>query len=267
MIYQEDMKNILLLGGSSEGFELAEKLHLHPEIHVISSMAGRTSLPRKPKGELRVGGFGGTEGLVDYIKTNNIAAIIDATHPFAEKISRNVQQAASKTACPCLMICRPPWQKQQGDQWHEVKNVQEAADILTTENAPVFLTIGRLELAAFLSRPDLSFIARAIEPPKPSDSKGPPVCNWPDNLQFIYGKGPFTVKGERELMETYGIRSVVTKNSGSPAAYAKIEVARTLELPVIMIKRPPVPEGPVVKNTKDALTWLEAKVFTGPDLT
>ncbi len=256
-------KHILLLGGSSEAFELAEKLNDHPHFKVTSSLAGRTSLPRKPIGLYRTGGFGGANGLTSYLTTNNIDAIIDATHPFATKISANAHLAAASAPCPIVHLWRAPWQKTSNDHWIEVPTMQAAATCLKPDHSPIFLTIGRLELNQFLERSDLTFLTRAIEPPKSSDPVKSdritqhPTEAWPDNFKFIYAKGPFTYKEEEALIKQHNIKAIVTKNSGGDKAYAKLEVARALNLPVIMIERPEKPNGPCVSTTKEALTWLE----------
>ncbi len=255
-------KQILLLGGSSEAFTLAQTLEQHPRFKVISSLAGRTSLPRKPVGKYRTGGFGGLDGLISYLQTNSIEAIIDATHPFASKMSQTANQAALTTNIPILHLWRPAWQKKPDDNWIEVNTMQEAATALKTDHSPAFLTIGRLELAPFLSRPDLDFLVRAIEPPKKSEQKTQLTPqgqeqDWPENFTFIYAKGPFCYEQEQSLIQKHNIKTIVTKNSGGPAAYAKLDVARALKLPVIMVNRPPKPNGPTVATPDEAITWLE----------
>ncbi len=261
-------RNILILGGSSEGFELAERLSGHclsndqtqDEFEIISSLAGRTSLPRKPQGAYRTGGFGGAGGLADFIKANSVSAIIDATHPFASTISQNAAIAAATSAIPCLHINRPPWQKTERDNWLQVPSPEVAAETLTNAHSPIFLTIGRLELAAFLTRPELRFLTRAIEPPQKSDPSGLKGEIWPANFTFIYGKGPFSVEAETALFKQHGIKCLVSKNSGSMKAYAKIEVARTLNIPVVMIDRPERPAGETAATVEEAIVWLQQKI-------
>lgn len=262
-IYQRPMqKHILILGGSSEGFTIASMLHDHPAYKVMSSLAGRTSVPKKPKGPYRIGGFGGSEGLEQYIKTHQIDAIIDATHPFAQKISSNANIAAAKANCPILHLWRKEWQKTNDDHWIDVPTMQAAAQHLNQTHSPVFLTIGRLELAAFLSCTEITLYSRAIEPATKAEQKTKLSASdkeqaWPDNFHFIYAKGPFTYEKELALIKQHNIKAIVTKNSGGPGAYAKLEVARTLKLPVIMISRPEKPKGQIATNPQDALKWLE----------
>lgn len=252
---------ILILGGSGEGFALDKALHNHPSAIAITSFAGRTSLPRKPLGPFRTGGFGGAEGLAAYIRNENITALIDATHPFAAAISRNAAKAAALTGRPLLHIRRPAWQKTCRDQWVEVKSTEEAASILTSEHSPTLLTTGRLELSSFLNRQDITFIARTIEPAKVNGSVRADEEAYPANFSFIYDKGPFTLENERALIKQYNIRAIVSKNSGGPAASAKLIAARDANLPIIMITRPPLPEpNPGTKlaaTIEDALTWID----------
>ena len=256
-------KNILILGGSTEGFALAEKLENHPAYHPISSLAGRTSLPRKPVGNYRTGGFGGPKGLAEYIKNENISALIDATHPFAHQISSNANQAAKQANCPIIHISRPAWKKQHGDHWIEVNSMQEAASALTPEHSPAFLTIGRLKLSAFLDRTDIIFLCRAIEPPKNTDPKKQNRSNpsheelWPGNFHFIYAKGPYSYEAEKTLIQQQNIKAIVTKNSGGEKARAKLDVARDLGCPIIMVNRPQIPDVKTVKTIDEALIWLE----------
>ncbi len=256
-------KNILILGGSSEAFNLAEKLENHASYHPISSLAGRTSVPRKPAGTYRTGGFGGVDGLAYYIKQETISAIIDATHPFAQKITTNASSAANQTNCPIIHISRPPWQKEKGDNWIEVDTMQEAAEKITPSHSPCFLTIGRLELSAFLNRTDIEFLCRAIEPPKSTDPIKQNIRipknedQWPENFRFIYAKGPYDYENEISLIKQQNIQSIVTKNSGGDKAKAKLDVARDLDIPVVMIKRPSPLKGMTVETTNEALTWLK----------
>lgn len=257
MIYESGMKKqILILGGSSEAFALDEALYQSNAYNITTSLAGRTSLPRKPKGAYRTGGFGGAEGLAHYLQSEKFDAIIDATHPFAARITENARIAAEISACPLLHIWRQPWQKSTGDHWIEVADMQAAASALTEEMSPAFLTIGRLELDAFLNRPEINFITRAIEPAKATDPAGLDAAAYPENFSFIYEKGPFTLARETDLITRYGIRAIVTKNSGGPGASAKLIAAREQGLPVIMVNRPPEPLGDKVSTAEEAMLWL-----------
>lgn len=253
-------KKILILGGSSEGFAIANALQELPGVESITSFAGRTSLPRKPAGPYRTGGFGGVKGLANYIHSNAIDFIIDATHPFAERISENAAQAAIASNRPIIHFWREPWQHQAGDEWIEVDTVQQAAESLTPEQSPCFLTIGRLELNAFREITDIAFYARTIEPAKADDPNYEEQREWPENFKFIYAKGPFTKEAERELFLKHNIRSIVTKNSGGDKASAKLDIARELKCPVIIINRPPPPKGKTVKTANEAINWLKTEM-------
>lgn len=260
-------KNILILGGSNEGFLLAEQLNDDIRFNCVSSLAGRTSLPKKPVGEYRTGGFGGPDGLANYLKTENIHALIDATHPFAINISKNASLAATIANCPLIQIIRPAWQKTEQDNWLEVSSMEQAANILTAAHSPVFLTIGRLELAAFRNRTDLQMIARAIEPAKKNDPDKSKLAglnsepeSWPLNISFIYAKGPFNYNAEKELIQKHNIKSIVSKNSGGEKAKAKLDIARDLKIPVIMINRQQQQtqqHTQTVSSVKEAIIWLE----------
>ena len=201
-------------------------------LDVITSLAGRTKARRTLPGEVRVGGFGGVEGLVHYLKERAVDLVIDATHPFAEQMSRHAYLACLDLAVPRLCLARPPWKKRVGDQWHEVSDIHAAADCLRKFGTRVFLTSGQRDLDAFADLNDLWFLIRTIEP------------IWgraPTKLTFIQARGPFTERDEIDLMTEHRIDVLVTKASGGEATYAKIAAARHLGLPVIMIKRPAMP--------------------------
>ena len=253
-------KKILILGGSSEGFELAERLSpiknqqtKNDGFDIISSFAGRTSLPRKPNGPFRTGGFGGVDGLTSYIAAEKIDAVIDATHPFAETISNNASLAAAKSGIPIIHIWRPEWQKTKDDQWKIVTSTSEAAATIENFQSPTLLTIGKGELNCFIMRSDIQFFARTIE----QDINSTIV--WPDNFSFIYAKGPFNLIDERTIMIDKNIKLLVTKNSGGDQARAKLDAARELQIPVLMIARPKKPMGPIAATPSDALRWLETQ--------
>jgi precorrin-6A/cobalt-precorrin-6A reductase len=240
---------VLVLGGSAEGFVLAEKLAEIPGMKTITSFAGRTKKHRKPPGAYRTGGFGGVDGLCRYIKEKQITAIIDATHPFASRIKQNSDIAAGITKVPIIHLLRPPWKPQKGDNWLMVEDMRAAAAAIPHNITKVFLAVGRSELAAFSARDDLEFIARVIDMPKAL-----PAIK---NLSFICERGPFSYREDRKLLETCNIKCIVTKNSGGEAAYAKLQAARDLGLPVIMLARPPRPDGKCVNNEQEVLAWLQ----------
>lgn len=254
----EPQGRVLILGGSGEAFALAKALDDRPRFDVISSMAGVTNDPKLPVGEVRFGGFGGAAGLTHYLREENIAAVIDATHPFAQNISRSAAEAAAAAEIPILHFWRPEWRRQDGDEWIEVDSMGEAAAAIPANAGPVFLTVGKTELAPFKIRSDIKLVARVIDPVDPVD--------WPENFEFVYDRGPFDLAAEQNLFAKYGIKSVVTKNSGGAGALPKLEVARALGLPVVMIRRPSPPSAAYVGHVDEAVLWLEGRVPEGAEV-
>ena len=220
---------VLLLGGTSESWQLAAILAERSDIILISSLAGRVSQPRFPKGLVRIGGFGGINGLISYLEAERIAGIIDATHPFAIRISQNAEAACRELALPLIAFARPVWEKTAGDVWHEVEDLPAAAELVDQAQGRVFLSIGRQELAVFADCARSTYLIRAIEQPLPP---------LPLHHHLILARGPFDLDHERELLREHAIDVVVSKNSGGNATYSKIAAARELGLPVVMIRRP-----------------------------
>ncbi|AFZ33697.1 precorrin-6A reductase [Stanieria cyanosphaera PCC 7437] len=239
---------VLILGGTGDAFELAVKASTIEGIEVILSLAGRTSQPAKINVQTRIGGFGGIEGLVNYLKNNAIALLIDATHPYAAQISFNAATAAQICNIPYLILVRPPWQPTKQDDWIEVENLQAAADLLPTLAKRVFLTIGKQELSTFAHLQEIWFLMRMIDPPT-SDRLIP-------KGEILLDKGTFAVAEEIKLLKKYQIQAIVSKNSGGEATYAKIIAARELGLPVVMVKRPIIPESDRFSNVESVLKWL-----------
>lgn len=247
---------VLILGGTVDASQLAIQASTIPGIEVIVSLAGRTRQPAKINVQTRIGGFGGTEGLVAYLQDKAIALLIDATHPYAAQISFNAATAAKICGIPHLLLIRPEWKPvlgdpqsgSLGDRWIEVDSVEAAAARLPGLAKRVFLTIGRQELAVFADLEDIWFLMRAIDPPE---------ANTPiPQGQLLLQRGPFSLADERELLQKYQIEAIVSKNSGGEATYAKIIAARELNLPVVMVKRPVMPSGTRVTDVKSALEWL-----------
>lgn len=239
---------VLILGGTGDASQLAVKASAIEGIEVILSLAGRTSQPTKINVETRIGGFGGIKGLVNYLKNNAIALIIDATHPYAAQISFNAATAAQICNIPHLILVRPPWQPTKQDYWIEVENLQAAADLLPDLAKRVFLTIGKQELSTFAHLKDIWFLMRMIDPPT-SDRLIP-------KGEILLAKGIFAVAEEIELLKKYQIQAIVSKNSGGEATYAKIIAARELRLPVVMVKRPIIPESDRFTDIESVLQWL-----------
>jgi precorrin-6A/cobalt-precorrin-6A reductase len=238
-----------LLAGSSEASTLATRLSQLPEFSVTSSFAGRVSKLSLPPGDVRVGGFGGPDGLATWIRDHRIDAVLDATHPFTARMPRHVVLACQSVAVPHLRVLRPPWRPEPADRWSEAADFQGAARSLRTSGARrIFLTIGRQELRPFAdARPDSWFLIRSIERPDPL-----PLAN----CEVLLSRGPFHVEDEIALMRTHRIDTLVTKNSGGSAAAAKLEAARTLQVPVVMIARPTT-TGPSVGSADQALQWCK----------
>lgn len=241
---------ILILGGTTEATGLSRLVAGRPGLDPLLSLAGRTSDPRPAPIPTRIGGFGGAEGLARFLAGEGIAAVVDATHPFAAVMSRNAADACGAAGVPLLALRRPPWAARAGDRWIEVGSTREAVAALGEEPRRVFLTVGRLELPPFAEAPQHRYLVRTIEP----IGDALPV---PD-VVATRDRAPFDEAAERALMEREGVEVVVTKNSGGSATYPKIAAARALGLPVVVVARPAKPEGVAeVEAPEAALAWLE----------
>lgn len=234
--------HVLILGGTTEARRLAELLAAGPPgprsgLRVTNSLAGRVSAPRMPPGEVRVGGFGGAEGLADWLREHGVDLLVDATHPFAGTISFNAARAAATAQVPLLALRRPGWEPREGDVWHETGSLAQAAGLLPSLGRRVFLTTGRMGLSAFAALDDLWFLVRSVDAPEPP-------C--PSRMEVLLERGPFTLDGERELLRRHRIDVLVTKDSGGAATAPKLTAAREAGLPVVVVRRPAVPEGVTV---------------------
>ncbi|MFE5936900.1 cobalt-precorrin-6A reductase [Streptomyces sp. NPDC056470] len=240
--------HVLILGGTTEARALAARLH--DTVRVTSSLAGRVAAPRLPVGEVRIGGFGGVDGLVEWVRAHAVDALIDATHPFAETISFNAARAAATAHVPLLALRRPGWVPAAGDDWHPVSSLEEAARALDGLGDRVFLTTGRMGLAAFADRPQW-FLVRSVDAPEPP---------MPVRTEVLLDRGPFTLEGERELLARHGIDVLVTKDSGGAATAPKLTAAREAGIPVVIVRRPPVPQGvPVAATPEEAAAWVRGR--------
>jgi len=231
---------VLVLGGTREARLLARELAGLPDLRVVTSLAGRlrTAGGPPPPGEVRVGGFGGPGGLAAWIVARGVDLVVDATHPFAVRISRSAVLAAGDV--PLLRLRRPGWVAGPGDRWHRVPDLPAAAALVGGLGRRAFLAVGRQGVAAFAGVERVAFLLRAIEPPS-----GP----VPPDLHVVLGRGPFTPDGELELLRRHAVDVVVTKDSGAQAVGAKLLAARELGLPVIVVDRPPLPGGAPVAGT------------------
>jgi precorrin-6A/cobalt-precorrin-6A reductase len=247
------LKRVLLLGGTSEGRALALACADLAGIETVSSLAGRTSAPLLPPGAVRVGGFGGVPGLVGYLRAERVDAIVDATHPFAATMSSHAAEAAAETDVPLLVLRRPGWSAQAGDDWHRVPSPAAAAALVPKLGARVFLTTGRQTIAAFAGVDECWFLARSVEAPEPP---------MPARVSVVLDRGPFTVDGERALLAEHRIEVLVTKDSGGTAP--KLAAARERALPVVVIDRPAAPEtADQVTTISEAVAWLTSSAAGG----
>jgi precorrin-6A/cobalt-precorrin-6A reductase len=243
---------VLVLGGTSEGRQLAQRLALDPNICAVMSLAGRTNAPLDVGLPTRVGGFGGVEGLICYLAEAKIDRVIDATHPFAARISANARAACAAVGVPLAVFSRPPWRAREGDRWIEVGDNEAAARALGEVKRRVFLTIGRLGVAAFRANPRHEYLIRSIDPPDARE--------LPPRSTVILARGPFERADEIALMREHRIDVVVTKNSGGASTYAKIEAARALSLEVIVIAPPARGDIPKLADLDAAMEFLGASV-------
>lgn len=214
----------------------------------VFSYAGRTAAPAGQPLPVRVGGFGGAEGLARWLREAAISHVIDATHPFAAQISLNALAACAQAGTPLLALERPAWRAGPGDDWRHVPDAGAAAAALPGAPARVFLAIGRQSLAAFAGRPEHRWLLRLVDPPDaPLPLPG---------ADLVIARGPFDAAGDEALMRAHGITHLVAKNAGGTGASAKLVAARALGLPVIMIDRPALPPRAVVCSPEAALDWV-----------
>ena len=283
------MTLVLLVGGTGEARALAADLDGTPGLHLVSSLAGAVARPRLPVGEVRVGGFGGAQGLARWLREHDASAVVDASHPFASRISASCVAAAAATGVPLLRLERPAWSAEPGDSWYPVPDVPAAAAVLPTlltavdhaadpaaelaphhaadpaaDRAPtpaargrrVLVTTGRRDLPAFYAVPGVELLlARCVDPP---------VELPPPHVEVLLDRGPYTVEGERELLRSRRIDVLVTKNSGGSLTAAKLVAARSLGLPVVVVQRPVAPPGArppaVVHDVPAAAAWVRARL-------
>ena len=241
---------VLVLGGTAEARQAANRLNDVPGISVTTSLAGVTRNPRLPAGAVRRGGFGGVDGLAAYLKETRTTVLLDATHPYAVAISRNAAAAGRRTGVPVLHLVRPAWERQAGDVWHVVDDAEAAAAWLQqsglADGATVFLTVARHELAAFAGVTRFRYLVRTVEP----------VSTGSLRAETLQARGPFQRAGERALMRERGVACLVSRNSGGDAGVAKIEAARDLGVPVVMLRRPDPPAGETAESVSAAVSWV-----------
>jgi precorrin-6A/cobalt-precorrin-6A reductase len=254
MVSQGLSMRVLILGGTSEANLLAAAVAA-AGLDAIYSYAGRTQVPVNQPLPTRIGGFGGADGLADAIRQQGFTHVVDATHPFATEISRNAVAACATTAAPLIALERKPWIKMPGDIWIEVQDVAAAVAALPQARANVFLAIGRQHITPFATRPQHAYTLRFI------DAAGGSL-SLPD-ADLIVSRGPFTLAGELDLMRSRRIEWIVARNSGGDGARAKIDAARELKLPVIMIERPALPDRSRVESVAEVMQWLGHRACLG----
>ena len=247
------MTRALILGGIADASLLAAEI-ARAGIDAVYSYGGRTRAPADQPLPTRIGGFGGVSGLVDYIRRERITHVIDATHPFATEMSRRAIEACATTGTPLIALERAPWMKASGDIWIEVGDVSAAVAALPEAPANVFLAIGRQHIAPFAARPQHAYTLRFVDPPE---------APLPFAADVIVSRGPFTLDGELEMMRTRNIAWIVARNSGGDGARAKIDAARMLSLPVVMISRPNLPERRRVESVAEVMQWLDHRTCLG----
>jgi precorrin-6A/cobalt-precorrin-6A reductase len=239
---------LLLLGGTAEARDLAARLAGRPDLSLVSSLAGRVRDPRLPAGEVRVGGFGGVPGLVDWLQGQRVDLVVDATHPYAATMQANAAAACARLDLPRLRLARPGWRARDGDRWRWVGSLDDAAAALPSLGTRVFLTTGRQGLAAFAGLDDRWFLIRCVDQPS-----GP----MPAHRELLLARGPYRREQELALMERFAVEVLVTKDSGGSLTAGKLEAARDLGLPVVVVRRPPAPPGPSVATVDEAAGWVE----------
>ena len=239
---------ILLLGGTAEARALAEVLH-DAGTRVISSLAGRVARPRLPVGEVRIGGFGGPQALAAWLAEREIGAVVDATHPFAERISASASSACAAAGVPLLRLERPGWTEGDGDDWHWVDDLDEAAAAVPGLGSRVLLTSGRQGLAAFAGDHDSWYLIRCVDPPDVA---------LPPRHEVRLDRGPYTLEGELRLIDEHSIDLLVTKDSGGSLTEAKLAAARRRGMPVVVVRRPPRPGVATVATVAEAADWVQS---------
>lgn len=248
------MIRVLLLGGTTEANQIGRALAASG-IAGIYSYAGRTATPVPQPLPTRIGGFGGVGGLAVYLKQEQITHVIDATHPFANRISRNAVEACAATSTPLIACLREAWTEVPGDQWQHVDSFESAARALPNRPARIFLAIGRQHLAPFATQPQHFYLLRLVDL---LDTAMPLP-----NAEIVVARGPFTFEGDLALLRHHAITHVVTRNAGGAGAKAKLDAARALGLPVIMIDRPSLPERRTAQSVDEIMRWLTHSACLG----
>ena len=244
---------VLLLGGTTEASRLASSL-AQAGVDAVFSYAGRTAAPVAQPLPMRVGGFGGVDGLQAYLLAERFTHVVDATHPFAAQMSHNAVQACAACNVPLLALERPAWQAGIGDVWTRVADMDGALRALPVQPTRIFLAIGRQQVAPFLEHTPHWYLLRLVDP----------VLDLPAHRGYVVlDRGPFTLAGDRALLQAHGVTHIVAKNAGGTGAQAKLIAARELGLPVILVDRPWIPSRPTVGSVDEVLHWLGSAGYDG----
>jgi precorrin-6A/cobalt-precorrin-6A reductase len=256
LLLVKDMTHrILILGGTTEARQFAGAIAARADLDITLSLAGRTANPVPHPVPVRIGGFGGVEGLARHLIDNRIDMLIDATHPFAAVICVNAAAAAQLAGVDFFALRRPEWTKRPGDNWTSAGSVTEAVALCGLMPPPVFVTLGRQELAPFLAAPHHHYLVRSVDPVEP------PLAL--PHVEYVLARGPFDVEEETRLLQEHCIELIISKNSGGTAAEAKLTAARALGVEVIMIVRPPKPDVPCVGGVAKAVAMLDHLLTPG----
>lgn len=251
---ESDMMRVLLLGGTTEAGDIARELKA-AGLTGVYSYAGRTAAPIAQPLPTRVGGFGGVDGFADYLRREAITHVIDATHPFASQISRNTVEACARTGTPLIAYAREPWVAGADDKWQHVRTIEEAAAALPDRPARIFLAVGKQHLRTFAARPQHFYLLRLVDAP----ATALPL----PNTEIVLARGPFTMEGDLALLRGHRITHVVARNAGGEGAKAKLEAARVLGLPVVMVDRPCLPERRTAQSVDEIMHWLSQSACLG----
>ncbi|MGB3389862.1 MAG: cobalt-precorrin-6A reductase [Pseudaminobacter sp.] len=243
------MHRILILGGTTEARQLAGQLAHRAELEVVLSLAGRTAEPVCLPVPMRSGGFGGVEGLANYLRDERIDLLIDATHPYAANISRNAVEATTLADIRLVALRRPAWEPVEGDRWTLVDGSGGAVDALGAAPRRVFLALGRQEIGDFEKAPQHAYVIRSVDPVEP-----PLAVPY---ATYILARGPFREEDERVLLSSHGIDAIVAKNSGGTATYGKIIAARKLGIEVILLRRPVLPQVRQAMSVSELVGFID----------
>lgn len=238
---------LLLLAGSGEARTIAERLAVTEGVEGIASLAGVVRRSAKLALPTRIGGFGGDEGFESYLSDAGIDAVLDATHPFAARISARTARICELKGLPYSVLWRNEWKPGLGDRWRFFDREEEVAEVVPKE-ATVFLATGAQGIQRFANLGGRRVFCRRIDRPL-----GP----FPfEGGQYVIGRPPFSIEDEIRLFRQLGVDWLVVKNSGGAASRSKLDAARELGIEVALMRRPPVPATTFHRTVEEALAWV-----------